>query len=167
MGKARLIINIYQWQYVYLGDQRILLKTLQFKRICPTQACTTPLGLCGRRGGEIRRHCQEAARSNRRASPGSVPVTSQWCAQEAVDQAARWSTHYSKRTDLCPADPATPTGCGCVAWRARAHACAHPSSATSPSSKRSPRRLARRRLARRRHARRRHARRRLRSAACA
>jgi len=27
---------------------------------------------------------------------------------------ARWSTHYS-RTDFCPADPATPTGCGCVA----------------------------------------------------
>jgi hypothetical protein len=45
---------------------------------------------------------------------------------------------------------------------------AHPSTATSPSSTRSPRRLARRRLARRRHARRRHARRRLRtSAACA
>jgi hypothetical protein len=36
---------------------------------------------------------------------------------------------------------------------------------TSPSSTRSPRRLARRRLARRRHARRRHARRRLRSCA--
>ena len=34
-------------------------------------------------------------------------------------------------TDSCPADPATPTGCGCVAWRARAHACARPSSATS------------------------------------
>jgi hypothetical protein len=32
---------------------------------------------------------QEAARSNRRASPVSVRVTSQWCAQEAADQAAR------------------------------------------------------------------------------
>ena len=32
---------------------------------------------------------QEAARSNRRASLVPVPVTSQWCAQEAADQAAR------------------------------------------------------------------------------
>jgi hypothetical protein len=32
---------------------------------------------------------QEAARSNRRATPVSVRVTSQWCAQEAADQAAR------------------------------------------------------------------------------
>ena len=32
---------------------------------------------------------QEAARSNRRASLISVTVTSQWCAQEAADQAAR------------------------------------------------------------------------------
>ena len=69
-------------------------------------ATSPALGLCGRRGGEIRRHCQEAARSNhgsnRRASPGSVPVTSQWCAQEADDQAARtytmasWSPTWSR-----------------------------------------------------------------------
>ena len=32
---------------------------------------------------------QEAARSNRREDLSSVPVTSQWCAQEAADQAAR------------------------------------------------------------------------------
>ena len=32
---------------------------------------------------------QEAARSNRRESLVSVPVTSQWCAQEAADQAVR------------------------------------------------------------------------------
>ena len=32
---------------------------------------------------------QVAAHSNRRASPVSVPVTSQWCAQEAADLAAR------------------------------------------------------------------------------
>jgi len=31
---------------------------------------------------------QEAARSNKRASLIPVPVTSQWCAQEAADQAA-------------------------------------------------------------------------------
>ena len=34
-----------------------------------------------------RKRDQEAARSNRRASPVSVRVTSQWCAQEAADQA--------------------------------------------------------------------------------
>ena len=32
---------------------------------------------------------QEAARSNRSESLVSVPVTPQWCAQEAADQAAR------------------------------------------------------------------------------
>jgi len=36
-----------------------------------------------------RKRDQEAARSNRRASLISVTVTSQWCAQEAADQAAR------------------------------------------------------------------------------
>ena len=36
-----------------------------------------------------RKRDQEAARSNRRESLVSVPVTSQWCAQEAADQAAR------------------------------------------------------------------------------
>jgi len=40
---------------------------------------------------------QEAARSNRRASLVSVTVTSQWCAQEAADQAARtpWEASWS------------------------------------------------------------------------
>ena len=33
----------------------------------------------------------EAARSNRRESPGSVPVTSQWCAQDGAGQTARTS----------------------------------------------------------------------------
>jgi hypothetical protein len=36
-----------------------------------------------------RKRDQEAARSNRRASLVPVPVTSQWCAQEAAGQAAR------------------------------------------------------------------------------
>ena len=36
-----------------------------------------------------RKRDQETARSNRRESLVSVPVTSQWCAQEAADQAAR------------------------------------------------------------------------------
>jgi hypothetical protein len=36
-----------------------------------------------------RKRDQEAARSNRRASPVSVRVPSQWCTQEAADQAAR------------------------------------------------------------------------------
>jgi hypothetical protein len=42
-----------------------------------------------------RKRDQEAARSNRRASLIPVPVTSQWCAQEAADQAARtpWPRH--------------------------------------------------------------------------
>ena len=49
---------------------------------------------------------QEAARSNKRASLIPVPVTSQWCAQEAADQAAyklrvhdgllRWSPTCSR-----------------------------------------------------------------------
>jgi hypothetical protein len=72
---------------------------------------------------------------------------------------ARWSTRYSPRTyvpltrrlrravAVCPEEPGL----------TRLRPPSHPSSATSPSSTRSPRRLARRRLARRHHARRRHA----------
>ena len=36
---------------------------------------------------------QEAARSNRRESLVSVPVTSQWCAQEAADQVTKLRVH--------------------------------------------------------------------------
>ena len=42
------------------------------------------LGLCGRRGGEIRR-----PRAQTGEPPGSVPVTSQCCAQEGAGQALR------------------------------------------------------------------------------
>ena len=39
--------------------------------------------------GESESRSEEAARSNRSESLVSVPVTPQWCAQEAADQAAR------------------------------------------------------------------------------
>ena len=47
-----------------------------------------------------RKRDQEAARSNRRASPSSVPVTtSHWCAQEAADQAGEASIRSSEEQD--------------------------------------------------------------------
>ena len=70
-------------------------------------------------------------------------------------------------TGSCPADPRRLRWAVAVWPEEPGLTPALTSSATSPSSTRSPRRLARRRLARRRHARRRHARRRLRLACAA
>jgi len=55
--------------------------------------CSMTRSVTTRRGAVFLPHQrdQEAARSNRRETvpaPGSVPATSQWCAQEADDQAA-------------------------------------------------------------------------------
>ena len=110
----------------------------------------------------------EVFRAPLRAELGPTATARSAPANQTQSRVREWSTHYSPRAHVPLTRRLCPTGYGCMLpERARAHACAYPSTATSPSSTRSPRRLARRRLARRRHARRRHARRRLRLACAA